>query len=54
MELVPTIDYNQPVEDIPLLLVQLTKFQNKDEGLAIGISFSHSLSDGLGAIRFIS
>ena len=54
MELVPIIDYNQPVEEIPLFVVQLTRFQNKDEGLAIGIACSHPLSDGLGAIRFIS
>lgn len=54
MELVPIIDYNQPVEDIPLFVVQLTRFQNKDEGLAIGIAYSHPLSDGLGAIRLIN
>lgn len=53
-ELVPLIDYNQPIEDIPLLSVQLTRFKNNDEAFAIGIAFSHQLSDGLGAIRFIN
>ncbi|XP_058784283.1 hydroxycinnamoyl-CoA:piscidic acid hydroxycinnamoyltransferase-like [Vicia villosa] len=53
-ELVPLIDYTQPIEDIPLFLVQLTRFQNNDEGFAIGVAFFHLLSDGLGAIRFIN
>ncbi|KAJ1407942.1 Transferase [Sesbania bispinosa] len=52
-ELVPTIDYNQPMEDLPLLAVQLTRFQG-NEGLAIGVAFFHPLSDGLGAIQFIN
>ncbi|PNX85349.1 hydroxycinnamoyl-coenzyme A shikimate/quinate hydroxycinnamoyltransferase, partial [Trifolium pratense] len=52
-ELVPIIDYNQPIEDIPIFIVQLTKFKN-NEGLAIGVAFFHPLSDGLGAIKFIN
>ncbi|XP_058788216.1 hydroxycinnamoyl-CoA:piscidic acid hydroxycinnamoyltransferase-like [Vicia villosa] len=52
-ELVPVMDYNQPIEDIPLFVVQLTRFQN-NEGFAIGVAFFHPLSDGLGAIRFIN
>ncbi|KAJ1407943.1 Transferase [Sesbania bispinosa] len=52
-ELVPTIDYNQPMEDLPLLTVQLTRFHG-NEGLAIGVAFFHPLSDGLGAIQFIN
>jgi len=54
MELVPIIDYNQPIEDIPLFVAQLTRFQNKDEGLAIGIANSHPIHDGLGATKFIN
>ncbi|WJX31788.1 shikimate O-hydroxycinnamoyltransferase [Trifolium repens] len=52
-ELLPIIDYNQPIEEIPIFIVQLTRFQN-NEGLAIGIAFNHLLCDGLGAIKFIT
>ncbi|KAJ1441392.1 Transferase [Sesbania bispinosa] len=52
-ELVPTIDYNQPMEELPLLAVQLTRFHG-NEGLAIGVAFFHPLADGLGAIQFIN
>jgi shikimate O-hydroxycinnamoyltransferase len=51
-EFVPKIDYTQPLEEIPLLIVQLTKlFQH---GVVIGISFCHVLGDGLAAISFIN
>ncbi|XP_004500005.1 hydroxycinnamoyl-CoA:piscidic acid hydroxycinnamoyltransferase-like [Cicer arietinum] len=54
-ELIPKIDFNQPIEEIPLFVVQLTRFQNKDENfVAIGIAYSHSLSDGLGCWNFIN
>ncbi|KAJ1441391.1 Transferase [Sesbania bispinosa] len=43
-ELVPTIDYNQPMEELPLLAVQLTRFHG-NEGLAIGVAYFHPLSD---------
>ncbi|XP_058782337.1 hydroxycinnamoyl-CoA:piscidic acid hydroxycinnamoyltransferase-like [Vicia villosa] len=52
-ELVPLIDDNQPIGDIPLFAVQLTRFKN-NEGFAIGVILFHPLSDGLGAIRFIN
>ncbi|GAU20541.1 hypothetical protein TSUD_130990 [Trifolium subterraneum] len=52
-ELVPIIDYNQPIEDIPIFIVQLTRFKN-NEGFALGVAFFHPLSDGLGAIKFIN
>jgi len=52
-DLVPIIDYNQPIEEIPPFLVQLTRFQN-NEGFAIGVAFLHPLADGLGAIAFIN
>ncbi|XP_058782328.1 hydroxycinnamoyl-CoA:piscidic acid hydroxycinnamoyltransferase-like [Vicia villosa] len=47
-ELIPKIDYNQPMEEIPLFVVQVTRFSNKDEtfAFAIGIAYSHPLSDG--------
>ncbi|TKY46625.1 Spermidine hydroxycinnamoyl transferase [Spatholobus suberectus] len=53
-ELIPPVDYSQPIEELPLLLVQLTKFQGINQGLAIGVAFSHVLCDGLAAIRFIN
>ncbi|WJX30976.1 shikimate O-hydroxycinnamoyltransferase [Trifolium repens] len=52
-ELVPIINYNQPFQEMPLLLVQLTSFKN-NQGFAIAVSLSHSLSDGIGAVRFIN
>ena len=52
-ELIPKVDYSQPIEEIPLLLVQVTRFHG-DEGVAVGVAYSHPLSDGLAAIRFIN
>ncbi|WJX37803.1 shikimate O-hydroxycinnamoyltransferase [Trifolium repens] len=52
-ELIPIIDYNQPIEEIPLFIVQLTRFKN-NEGIAIGVALNHLLCDGLGAIKFIN
>ncbi|GAU12649.1 hypothetical protein TSUD_121410 [Trifolium subterraneum] len=52
-ELVPKINYNQPFQQIPLLLVQLTSFKN-NQGFAIGVAISHSIADGIGAVRFIN
>ncbi|KAK7315423.1 hypothetical protein VNO77_33970 [Canavalia gladiata] len=53
-ELFPTVDYTQPPEEIPLLLVQLTRFQDGKEGLAIGVSISHPLVDGLATTSFFN
>ncbi|KAK7315422.1 hypothetical protein VNO77_33969 [Canavalia gladiata] len=53
-ELIPIIDYTQPLEEIPLLAVQLTRFQGGKEGLAIGVSISHPLVDGVAAISFFN
>ncbi|KAK2407005.1 spermidine hydroxycinnamoyl transferase [Trifolium repens] len=49
----PIIDYNQPVEEIPLFVVQLTRFKN-NEGFAIGVAFCRPLSDGTGCFKFIN
>lgn len=51
-ELVPTIDYSQPLE-CPLLVVQLTRFQG-DQGLAIGMALSHPLADATAWFPFIN
>ncbi|XP_057419568.1 hydroxycinnamoyl-CoA:piscidic acid hydroxycinnamoyltransferase-like [Lotus japonicus] len=53
-DLTPTIDYTQPLEDLPLLLVQVTRFKGTKQGLVIGISINHVLCDGLAFIRFIN
>lgn len=55
-ELIPKIDYNQPIEDIPLFLVQVTRFSDKDEAsaFAIGIAYSHPLSDGAAFTKLLN
>ncbi|GAU20535.1 hypothetical protein TSUD_130930 [Trifolium subterraneum] len=55
-ELIPKIDYNQPIDEIPLFVAQVTRFQNKDEsfGFAIGIAYSHPLSDGVGCFNLLN
>lgn len=53
-ELVPKVDNTQPREEIPLLLLQLTRFLGGDEGLAIGVTFAHPLIDATGLIHFIN
>ncbi|KAG5138354.1 hypothetical protein JHK82_023085 [Glycine max] len=57
-ELVPAIDYHsQPIQEIPLLFVQLTRFkgdQQQQHGLAIGMAYSHPVADGLAWTRFVN
>ncbi|KAK7316730.1 hypothetical protein RJT34_00403 [Clitoria ternatea] len=52
-ELLPTIDYTQPIEELPLLFVQLTRFHD-GQNLAIGVALSHPLGDGQAWIPFIN
>ncbi|KAJ1410302.1 Transferase [Sesbania bispinosa] len=52
-ELTPSIDYSQPLEEIPLLVVQLTRF-HCGKGVAIGVAISHPLGDGFASTRFIN
>ncbi|XP_027931626.1 spermidine hydroxycinnamoyl transferase-like [Vigna unguiculata] len=52
-ELVPKIDYTQPIEEIPLLLVQFTRFRG-GEGFVVGVAFCHPLADGLAGTQFIN
>ncbi|KAK7305049.1 hypothetical protein VNO77_42948 [Canavalia gladiata] len=52
-ELLPKVDHIPPIEEIPLFIVQLTRFHG-DEGLAIALAFSHPLADGVAAIQFIN
>ncbi|KAL6331438.1 hypothetical protein AAG906_011377 [Vitis piasezkii] len=50
--LIPSVDYNKPIYELPLLLVQVTKFSCG--GMSLGLGISHTIADGLGALRFIS
>jgi len=52
-ELVPKVDYTQPIEDIPLLLLQLTRFHG-GQGLAIGVVISHPSTDATGVMSFVN
>ncbi|KAG6644134.1 spermidine hydroxycinnamoyl transferase [Carya illinoinensis] len=51
--LIPSVDYGSvPIHDLPLLLVQLTKF--KCGGISLGLRISHAVVDGTSALYFIS
>lgn len=50
--LIPRINYLSPIEEIPLLTVQLTKFQCG--GITLSYSISHAVVDGQSALHFIS
>ncbi|PIA36120.1 hypothetical protein AQUCO_03400197v1 [Aquilegia coerulea] len=51
-KLLPQVDYTKDISELPLLLVQLTRF--KCGGISIGVAISHILVDGRGAFGFIS
>ncbi|XAR57414.1 hypothetical protein NMG60_11025548 [Bertholletia excelsa] len=51
-QLIPRVDYSQPIQDCPLLLVQVTRF--KCGGLCLGWGISHVLGDGQSATHFLS
>lgn len=51
-QLIPNIDYNVPIEDMPLLAVQLTRF--KCGGLTIGVAFCRATIDGTSAMSFMN
>ncbi|KAL6331467.1 hypothetical protein AAG906_011407 [Vitis piasezkii] len=50
--LIPSVDYNKPIHELPLLLVQVTKFSCG--GMSLGLGISHTIADGLSALHFIS
>ncbi|CAJ1941812.1 unnamed protein product [Sphenostylis stenocarpa] len=50
--LVPTVDYySLPIHELPLVLVQLTRF--KCGGICIGVTLSHAVVDGPSALHFM-
>ncbi|MED6112995.1 hypothetical protein PIB30_066945 [Stylosanthes scabra] len=51
-ELIPNLDYSQPIEDLPLFLAQVTKFHGGN-GIAIGVAMSHPMCDGISALHFV-
>ncbi|KAH0993427.1 hypothetical protein GBA52_004910 [Prunus armeniaca] len=50
--LIPTVDYTLPIHELPILLVQLTRF--KCGGLSLSLTISHAVVDGQSALHFIS
>ncbi|XP_065858450.1 spermidine hydroxycinnamoyl transferase [Euphorbia lathyris] len=50
--LVPVVDYSLPINELPLLLAQLTKF--KCGGISLSLTISHAVVDGQSALHFIS
>ncbi|PRQ18804.1 putative transferase [Rosa chinensis] len=50
--LVPMVDYSLPIHELPLLLVQLTRF--KCGGVSLSLTISHAVVDGPSALHFIS
>ena len=51
-DLVPKVDYTTPIEEWPLLLVQVTRF--RCGGLCVGVAISHTRLDGRSATHFIN
>ncbi|CAA3002553.1 spermidine hydroxycinnamoyl transferase [Olea europaea subsp. europaea] len=50
--LIPHVNYHTPIEKIPLMIVQLTKFQCG--GITLSWTISHVVADGQSAVHFIS
>ncbi|KAF8405940.1 hypothetical protein HHK36_008018 [Tetracentron sinense] len=51
-ELIPHVDYSTPTHELPLLVVQLTRF--RCGGVSIGMGISHIIVDGQSALHFFS
>ncbi|KAL3533020.1 hypothetical protein ACH5RR_006541 [Cinchona calisaya] len=53
LNLIPSADYTTtPIQEVPLLLVQLTKLSCG--GISLGLAISHIVADGQSALRFVS
>ncbi|KAF7147566.1 hypothetical protein RHSIM_Rhsim03G0258500 [Rhododendron simsii] len=50
--LIPSVDYDAPLHEIPLLLVQITRF--RCGGLSLGLATSHIMVDGTSYSHFMS
>ncbi|XP_027351136.1 spermidine hydroxycinnamoyl transferase-like [Abrus precatorius] len=51
-QLIPNIDYNVPIEEVPLLVAQLTRFPCG--GVTIGVALCRAPIDGTAAMGFMS
>ncbi|XP_028790374.1 spermidine hydroxycinnamoyl transferase-like [Neltuma alba] len=51
-QLMPKIDYNRPIQDIPLLAVQLTRFSCG--GLTLGVALCRAVNDGSAVSGFLN
>ena len=51
-QLIPDIDYGVPIEEMPLLVVQLTRFGCG--GVTVGVAVCRGVIDGTGGMRFIN
>ncbi|KAL2320477.1 hypothetical protein Fmac_029446 [Flemingia macrophylla] len=51
-QLIPNIDYNVPIEDTPLLAVQLTRFPCG--GVTMGVALCRGAIDGTATMRFMT
>lgn len=52
-DLIPKVDYTEPIENSPLLLVQLTRFSSSG-GFCVGIAISNVIVDGISDTHFIN
>ncbi|KAF4353476.1 hypothetical protein G4B88_016460 [Cannabis sativa] len=52
LHLTPILDYTRPIHELPLLLVQLTRFSCG--GFSLGLTISHAVADGPSALHFCS
>ncbi|KAH7861066.1 hypothetical protein Vadar_021228 [Vaccinium darrowii] len=50
--LIPSVDYDKPINEMPLLLVQVTNFSCG--GISLGLGMSHVITDGRCMAHFIS
>ncbi|KAL7097278.1 hypothetical protein ACP275_10G134500 [Erythranthe tilingii] len=49
--LIPSVDYTTPIDEIPLVIVQLTRF--RCGGVSVGLGISHVMADGPSALHFV-
>lgn len=49
--LIPTVDYTTPIDEIPMVIVQMTRF--RCGGVSIGLGISHVMADGPSALHFV-
>ncbi|KAL8488625.1 hypothetical protein ACS0TY_024786 [Phlomoides rotata] len=48
---IPSVDYTTPINEIPMVIVQLTRF--RCGGVSIGLGVSHVMADGPSALHFV-